>query len=100
MVADLELISNTIKDFDSLYPPEELIESVFLIQNKGMPLNLDGKDSLLLAPFVDLFKYKKDSNVEWDYDKEREERSGIFIHATKAIAQGDELYFSYGNTTN
>ena len=71
------------------------------MQTKSLFLHINGKDDKTpsLAPFVDLIKYRSTPSVEWIY-KEEGERNGLYIQAVTEIAQGDQLYFTYGKATN
>lgn len=80
---------------------ERLLIALLMVQNKAIELHIDGKDDKApsLVPFADLFKYRSTSSVEWGY-KEEGERSGVFIRATGSIAEGEPIYFSYGDKPN
>ena len=71
-------------------------DAILLVRNKGLSSEGDRK---ALVPFADLIRYQRDGSASWSY-QDTDGKKGLAIEATRDLAQGDPIYFSYGGKPN
>ena len=53
-----------------------------------------------LVPFGDLFNHNNPPDVVWSWKEDAENKNDFFMHATRDIAKGEEVFDSYGKLDN
>ena len=71
-------------------------DAVLLVRNKGLSSEGDRK---ALVPFADLIRYQREGSAIWSY-QDTDGKKGLAIEATRDLAQGEQIYFSYGGKPN
>lgn len=50
----------------------------------------------MLVPFVDLINHSTEPNTDYEYS-EATKQEGFVVHATRDIAQGEQIFVDYGH---
>jgi len=70
--------SGVQKDFDMLvkelegfyYTYTEFFEMIKLVSSRVLEVNIDGKSTLALCPYADMFNHSRTPNCKWTYNSQ------------------------------
>jgi histone-lysine N-methyltransferase SETD3 len=76
---------------------DELSWATMCVVSRSFGLGIDGRDTTVLAPFVDMVNHERGPNTRWDYDPEGQAFS---LTAQRAYQPGEEVHCDYGHKSN
>jgi hypothetical protein len=72
---------------------DELVWARMCVRSRSFGLGIDGRDTTVLVPFVDMVNHERGTNTRWDYDPEGQ---AFCLIAQRAYQPGEEVCCNYG----
>jgi len=76
---------------------DELVWARMCVGSRSFGLGIDGRDTTVLVPVVDMFNHERGPNTRWDYDREGQ---AVSLVAQRAYLPGEEVCCNYGSKPN
>lgn len=76
---------------------DEFVWARMCVGSRSFGLGIDGKDTTVLVPFVDMVNHERGTNTRWDYDRKGQ---AFCLIAQRAYQPGEEVFCNYGGKPN
>jgi hypothetical protein len=76
---------------------DELVWATMCVMSRSFGLGIDGRDTTVLAPFVDMLNHERGPNTRWDHDPAGQ---ALSLTAQRDYQPGEEVCCDYGRKSN